>query len=91
MSDRDTTHLLEELQRARSLADSHERAFRQANARCVELMAEVERGRDMLGHCLPYIWREYLLGNGGEDAKKLIDLVTGALQSDQTPGEAGNV
>lgn len=48
MSDRDTTHLLEELQHARSLADSHERAFRQANARYVELMDEVEKLRDLL-------------------------------------------
>lgn len=48
MSDRDTTHLLEELQHARSLADSHERAFRQANARCVELMEEVGKLLDLL-------------------------------------------
>ncbi len=43
MSDRDTIHLLDELQHARSLADSMERAFRQANLRCVELMDEVDR------------------------------------------------
>lgn len=43
MSDRDTIHLLDELQHARSLADSMERAFRQANLRCVDLMDEVDR------------------------------------------------
>ena len=48
MSDRDTTHLLEELQHARSLADSHERAFRQANLRCVELMDELDRLRRLI-------------------------------------------
>ena len=48
MSDRDTSHLLDDLQQARFQADSNERAFRQANLRCVELMAEVERLRDLL-------------------------------------------
>ncbi len=43
MSDRDTIHLLDELQHARSLADSMERAFRQANLRCVELLDELDR------------------------------------------------
>jgi hypothetical protein len=48
MSDRDTIHMLDELQHARSVADSMERAFRQANVRCVELMAEVDRLREQL-------------------------------------------
>jgi hypothetical protein len=48
MSDRDASHLLTELQEARHLADSNQKAFLKANERCVELMDEVERLRDLL-------------------------------------------